>query len=528
MFNRRSEDAVMQKSLDSEIADGELRAEGHPGTRTNRTKARTRLSRIFRPGPRPGAPGTERSESSASALSRKFAGIKSLLSRLVTTSTDVSVKAEPPEAGRETVAVPSDGRPGSPLVDVNTIGKKPFEPGLAGIWGWAYSNEADFPEGIVEAALDDEDNWTELSNRVPMEGWEKVDQWNGRCEFNAVLNTFFLENGVHRLRLRVKTRSGEVAATTEATFRVNNVGRLADITTRLMKDWPRTKRLWTDLIDASDFPLEAAREVAWFERPNAQDLVAGIVARHGLPEAYEAHFHHFLREGYILLDNFIARDDCARINQDLDGLIASGVFRYEFKGQRVEKLFEHSESTRALWAHPEIIKVLSAIFDDQAIPCQTLNFIHGSQQGVHQDVIHLTPFPQGFMCGVWVALEDIHPDSGPLIVYPRSHRLPRLYTHTVGAEKIRDGRKWPEFGAIYTPRVKELIDQAGLEPMYYTPKAGSALIWHENLAHGGSPRKNDELTRKSMVSHYFARGAAAFYDSQGTPAWTTPPPDDDK
>jgi hypothetical protein len=31
---------------------------------------------------------------------------------------------------------------------------------------------------------------------------------------------------------------------------------------------------------------------------------------------------------------------------------------------------------------------------------------------------------------------------------------------------------------------------------------------------------------KSIVSHYFARGAAAFHDSQGTPAWTTPADDD--
>ena len=157
----------------------------------------------------------------------------------------------------------------------------------------------------------------------------------------------------------------------------------------------------------------------------------------------------------------------------------------------------------ALWAHPEILKVVSAIFDDQAVPCQTLNFMHGSQQAVHQDVIHLTPFPQGFMCGVWVALEDIHPDSGPLIVYPGSHRLPRLYAHTVGVEKVRDGSKWSEFSAVYAPKMKELIDQSGLEPFYYTPRAGSVLIWHENLAHGGSPRNNDELTRKSIVSHYF-------------------------
>lgn len=85
---------------------------------------------------------------------------------------------------------------------------------------------------------------------------------------------------------------------------------------------------------------------------------------------------------------------------------------------------------------------------------------------------------------------------------------------------------WGEFSTVYSPVVKKLIDQSGLEPAYYTPKMGSVLIWHENLAHGGSPRKNDELTRRSMVSHYFARGAVAFFDSQGVPAWTRPPDDD--
>ena len=221
-----------------------------------------------------------------------------------------------------------------------------------------------------------------------------------------------------------------------------------------------------------------------------------------------------------------SRKDCQRINSDLEALIANGTFKYAFKGQRIQLLFEHSAATRRLWAHPQILKVLSAIFDDQAVPCQTLNFMHGSQQAVHQDVVHLTPFPQGFMCGVWVALEDIHADSGPLIVYPGSHRLPRLYTHTAQLEKVREDSMWNAFSADYAPQMKELIEQSGLEPVYYTPRAGSVLIWHENLAHGGSARKNDDLTRKSIVSHYFARGSASYYDSQGTPAWTTPPDDD--
>jgi Phytanoyl-CoA dioxygenase (PhyH) len=425
-----------------------------------------------------------------------------------------------------TLAQHGDSKPGSPIVEVTSLAKKRFAVGVVAVWGWACSNETDFPEGIVEAALDDEAEWLELSNRVPIAGSENTGKWNDRCGFRASLNTFLLSNGAHRLRLRLLTRSGETKAATEVAFRVNNVGQLAQTTARFLKGEAQSTRIWVDLIDSSDFPFEQSANVAWFERADAEQQVAGIVARHNLPPAYDHHLRHFVREGYLVLDGFFTRQHCERINRDLDSLIASGVLKYDYKGQRVEKLFEYSKSTRRLWAHAEIIKVLSAIFDDQALPCQTLNFIHGSQQAVHQDGIHLTPFPQGFMCGVWVALEDIHPDSGPLIVYPGSHRLPRLYTRTVEARKVREHKMWDEFSATYSPKVKELIDQSGLKPLLYTPKAGSVLIWHENLAHGGSPRNNDELTRKSIVSHYFARGAAAFYDSQGTPAWTTPPDDD--
>ena len=426
----------------------------------------------------------------------------------------------------ETLAPRSGRKPRNPVLRVTSPGTSAAEPGLATIRSWAYSAEEHFPEGIVEASVDEDELWVELSNRVPVEGGESSAQWNRRCGFHAALNTFCLTNGIHRVRLRVKTRSGIVVSRRTVAFQVNNVGRLAEVTSGMLKNAANTKRIWVDTVDSSDFPFDAAREVAWFERSDALLRVAEIVAKHKLPEAYEAHLRHFVKNGYIVFDHFISPQQCGQINRDLDALIASGKVEYKFKGQRIEKMFEHSKATRDLWAHPEILKVLSAIFDDQAVPCQTLNFVHGSQQDVHQDVIHLTPFPPGFMCGVWVALEDIHADSGPLVVYPGSHRLPRLYTRTVGVEKVRDNSKWREFSAGYTPRVKELIDQSGIEPVYYTPKTGSVLIWHENLAHGGSPRNNDELTRKSIVSHYFARGAAAFYDSQGMPAWTTPADDD--
>jgi len=412
-----------------------------------------------------------------------------------------------------------NNRPEEPVLAIDSPADDSVVTGLLPIAGWAFTASRVAPEGIVEAALDDEDDWAELKNRMPVDCIDPSAARASRCGFQAALNTFLLPNGGHRLRLRVKAKRGRVALEREVRIQVSNVGRLAETTARLLRGHHDAKRLWTDVIDSSHFPFEEGRDVAWFSRPGAEVHIPDVIARHRLEPQYDPHLRKFLRDGYIVLDDFVPSSWCEEINRDLESLIRSGTLQCGQKGQRVEKLHEYSKPARDLWTHPEILKILSAIFDDVALPCQTLNFVHGSQQDVHQDVIHLTPFPAGMMCGVWVALEDIHPDAGPLVVYPGSHRLPRLYTRTVPVDKVRNG-DWRPFGSKYTPRVRDLITQAGLQPFYYTPKAGSVLIWHESLAHGGSPRKNDDLTRKSMVSHYFARGAVAFYDSTGSPGWT--------
>jgi len=44
----------------------------------------------------------------------------------------------------------------------------------------------------------------------------------------------------------------------------------------------------------------------------------------------------------------------------------------------------------------------------------------------------MTTYPEGYLVGAWVAVEDIHPDSGPLVYYPGSHRLPYYLSKEVG------------------------------------------------------------------------------------------------
>ncbi|MDB5441850.1 MAG: hypothetical protein JWP73_226, partial [Phenylobacterium sp.] len=135
----------------------------------------------------------------------------------------------------------------------------------------------------------------------------------------------------------------------------------------------------------------------------------------------------------------------------------------------------------------------------------------------HQDTIHLTSFPAGRMCGVWTALEDVQPDSGELVVFPKSHRLPRVYMKDAEAAKVTGD--WTEFGDKVVPRWTEFLQPGSgkFERQIYQPKAGTVLIWHENLMHAGSMRKDKAISRRSIVGHYFAEGSVVYYDSSGMP-----------
>ena len=86
---------------------------------------------------------------------------------------------------------------------------------------------------------------------------------------------------------------------------------------------------------------------------------------------------------------------------------------------------------RALATAPKVLALLDELYGREPLPFQTLNFRRGTQQAPHSDALHFSTIPAGFMCGVWVALEDMDMDNGPLVYYPGSHLLPEV--HDAGA-----------------------------------------------------------------------------------------------
>ncbi|MDE3198269.1 MAG: phytanoyl-CoA dioxygenase family protein, partial [Acidobacteriota bacterium] len=146
-------------------------------------------------------------------------------------------------------------------------------------------------------------------------------------------------------------------------------------------------------------------------------------------------------------------------------------------------------------------------------PLQTIASHKGSQQGLHSDSIHMTTYPLGYLAAAWIAFEDIHPDCGPLVYYPGSHRLPYVFSQDAGIARgdfEREG--YAPYHAKYEPRIRQLVEENGFAPQYFHAKKGDVLIWHANLVHGGSARRNLALSRRAVVCHFFAAGAFVYHD----------------
>lgn len=167
--------------------------------------------------------------------------------------------------------------------------------------------------------------------------------------------------------------------------------------------------------------------------------------------------------------------------------------------------------------HPDLLHWIQLLMQREPEPFQTITSHKGSQQGAHSDSIHMTTYPLGYLTAAWVAFEDIHPDCGPLVYYPGSHRLPYLFSKEVGiteAEFKETG--YEAYSKKYEPAIQRIIQEKKLEPHYFHAKKGDVLIWHANLIHGGSVRKNLQLSRKAIVCHFFVKGSFAYHDLAGT------------
>lgn len=169
--------------------------------------------------------------------------------------------------------------------------------------------------------------------------------------------------------------------------------------------------------------------------------------------------------------------------------------------RRVQDAWQFDEDVRAIAANQVVLDVLSKLYGRRAFPFQTLNFPVGTQQDAHSDSVHFSSLPERFMCGVWVAMEDINADAGPLFFYPGSHRWPIITNALVGRSGYGSALKSAQ--DPYSPAWRALCDAHDVQEEVFLARKGQALIWCANLLHGGSRQTDPCLTRWSQVTHYY-------------------------
>ncbi len=129
-------------------------------------------------------------------------------------------------------------------------------------------------------------------------------------------------------------------------------------------------------------------------------------------------------DGFSLLRGIVPGELCDRVRAEVEPLFEE---EYALRERRVPDAWRgDATSVLEVATLPDIQACLRSLYGRRPIPFQTLNFKWGSQQGYHSDAIHFTSAPDRYMCGVWVALEDVHSENGPLTYYPGSHRVPQF------------------------------------------------------------------------------------------------------
>lgn len=221
----------------------------------------------------------------------------------------------------------------------------------------------------------------------------------------------------------------------------------------------------------------------------------------------------FNRDGYLVLDLGLDEDFTARLK---DRILQAEILDQQesiYHYSKSPRIFEAWKDVKEVWDlafHPQVISTLEYLYASKPIPFQTINFIKGTNQPLHSDVIHFYTEPERWMAGVWVALEDITEESGPLCFCPASHRLPAVFLHHLNLRASIYGEQQENY-RVYEQYVKNLVAEHGFEAKPFLAKRGQAIIWAANMLHGGMPVLDDTKTRWSQATHYFFSGCRHYY-----------------
>ena len=107
---------------------------------------------------------------------------------------------------------------------------------------------------------------------------------------------------------------------------------------------------------------------------------------------------------------------------------------------RVVNLHLAVDALAAAFADNQALAVTDRFFGEATTLYTSLYYERGSEQALHRDTPYFCTRPADRYLGVWLALDDVDADNGPLRVVPRSHLLPAIDVRALARELFPDPR----------------------------------------------------------------------------------------
>ena len=141
----------------------------------------------------------------------------------------------------------------------------------------------------------------------------------------------------------------------------------------------------------------------------------------------------FEKNGYIIFQNAIPSADCDRLLNYFEASFASGNDQLiiqapeekggrrrvqkgeQFKEQRIVDVYMIENAAREILLNSKIERFLEICFEAPPMLFQSLSFVKGSNQALHQDTEFVVTNRPMELIASWIALEDVQPGSGELM-----------------------------------------------------------------------------------------------------------------
>lgn len=256
----------------------------------------------------------------------------------------------------------------------------------------------------------------------------------------------------------------------------------------------------------------------WFMEHNARERMH----KRGCPQALLPLVEMFLDNGYAVIPDALPAETC-------DALVAR--FR-AFERANDDKLApfrsEHGHYPRLINIHLAVQELFDAFSQNkQALALQdflfggetclytSLFYERGSAQPIHRDTPYFCTRPEYRYFGMWVALEDVDEDNGPLMVMEGGHLLGELDRQAIARETLGEDvpppPESPELWNAYQDAVNKRGEALGLKVRTLPVAKGATILWHPQLPHGGAPIRDIKRTRFSFVMHTTPVGMPVYH-----------------